>query len=260
VDPPPLPPLPVHRAQDAGRVGPVHAPRAQAPSRSHRACGVPLGRPLAHARTQPPSASLPSRAGLHRPPQSSPRRRTSLPSVTGIFLWPALQFLSSSSRAPPRLLEPRHAAAGMLGQATTGHRRSQQAPRAPPPPPAATGARRPHLEPGFLLKSTWVSIPSLPSPSTGQVWCSPAGTSAVGDALSTRGQHCDDLLLSREIFVNQGPPRNFEKILQGPPANVLLGFQLQLRKIIRNRKKIRKCKSNFVGFLVKKPTFSRKHV
>jgi hypothetical protein len=218
VDPPPLPPLPVHRAQDAGRVGPGHAPRARAPLRSRRACGTPLGRPLARAHTQPPSASLPSHAGLHRPPQSSLRRRTSLPSRHSYFPLTGSAVFSSSSRAPPRLPKPRHATAGLPGQATAGHRRSQRAPRAPP----AAGARRPHLKPGFLLKSTRVSIPSLPSPSTGQVRCSPAGISTAGDALSARGRHCDDLLLSREIFVNQGPLRNFEKILRGPPCKCVI--------------------------------------
>jgi hypothetical protein len=41
----------------------------------------------------------------------------------------------------------------------------------------ADGARRPYLEPRNQLKSTRVSIPSLPSPSTGQIRCSPAGIS-----------------------------------------------------------------------------------
>jgi hypothetical protein len=75
----------------------------------------------------------------------------------------------------------------------------------------ADGARRPYLEPRNQLKSTWVGIPSLPSPSTGQIRCSPTGISAVGDALSAQGRHCYDLLLSREIFKNQGPLRNFGK-------------------------------------------------
>jgi hypothetical protein len=82
VDPPPRPPLPVHRTQGTGRVGPGHAPRARAPSRSRRACGVAPGRPLARA-ANPPRSSLPSRAAVQSaPPQ---RRRTSLPSRRGCF-------------------------------------------------------------------------------------------------------------------------------------------------------------------------------
>jgi hypothetical protein len=54
------------------------------------------------------------------------------------LLWPALQLLSSSPRAPPRLPGPRHAAARLPGQAIVGQRWAQRAPR----PRGAAGQRR----------------------------------------------------------------------------------------------------------------------
>jgi hypothetical protein len=129
VDPPPLPLLPVHRAQGAS------------PSRSRRACGVPPGRPLARARTQPPRASLPSRAGLHRPPQSSPRRRTSLPSCRGYV---SSSRLCSSFRSAPGHPMPSAPVGPILIPCTTPSRslqvpigrraRPRRAPATGPPP------------------------------------------------------------------------------------------------------------------------------
>jgi hypothetical protein len=47
---------------------------------------------------------------------------------------------------------------------------------------------------------------------------------------------------------------------KGSSVKEILGFSQQLQKSIKNRRNIKKCKLNFVGFLVKKSTFYRKHV
>jgi hypothetical protein len=60
-----------------------------------------------------------------------------------------------------------------------------------------------------------------------------------------RGPNCFDLVLSKEIFENQDLCVIWRKYFEGPPANVLLGFQLQLRKIMKNRRKIIKMQIQF---------------
>jgi hypothetical protein len=46
-----------------------------------------------------------------------------------------------------------------------------------------------------------------------------------------RGLHCVFPLLSREISVNQGPLRNFEKLLRGPPCKCVIRVSAATSKI-----------------------------
>jgi hypothetical protein len=71
-----------------------------------------------------------------------------------------------------------------------------------------------------------------------------------------RGQSAPRDYIAREkVFSGR-----FMQVSRDPTVKVILGLQQQLQKIIKNRRKNEKCKTNFVGFVVKKPIFSRKHV
>jgi hypothetical protein len=79
----------------------------------------------------------------------------------------------------------------------------------------------------------------------------PAANSTAGEVQTRRRLHSKREGISREIYAS----------FQDPAVKVVLGLQQQLRKIIKNLRKIKKkCKTNFVGFVVKKSIFSRKHV
>jgi hypothetical protein len=231
------------------RCGPAHILDTFALSRRHTPCprhGNASGRATRCASVRPRAAACMSRATWpFPPPLLPPTRLPVLPNrlaplvparyhVLRVPNWedqsrrapslpPARPHPFRSGPLPSRpvflsssLPEPRHAVAGLPGQALAGHRRSQRAPRAR----HTAGARRPHPNP-CTSPSRPLQVPigrrARPrrAPVTGPPPASP---------FRRRGPNCFDLVLSTEIFVNQGPLSNLEKILRGPPANVLLGF------------------------------------
>jgi hypothetical protein len=82
-------------------------------------------------------------------------------------------------------------------------------------------------------------------------WTSPPA-GAPGDYIASLELCLGSFLQSRDPSVIS------ETSVKGLLVNVSLGFQLNFRKFIKNRQKSEKCKFNFVGFLVKKSTVSRK--
>jgi hypothetical protein len=145
---------------------------------------------------------------------------------------------------PPQLTERHHATASLPDRAGAGRRQPRRAVQHR----HAAGTRRLRLRSVEPSKRSprWTYITSPPF--LGQVRPSPRRILVLFAGHGARGLHCFDFSLSREFSVIQGPLHNFEKILRGPPANVLLGFQLQLRKIVKNRRKIRKMQNQFCWF------------
>jgi hypothetical protein len=104
----------------------------------------------------------------------------------------------------------------------------------------AADARRPHLEPGFLFKSTRVStLASLdpqPAKSGAQSpeFRTPAWQSAPRGDIARIEFYPGSFLHSRDLCVIS------RKYFEGLPCKCVLGFLQQLRKFTKNRSKIRK--------------------
>jgi hypothetical protein len=190
--------------------GRAASPRSAGPCSVSRAPGPELGR------------AEPSRA---RPPPSCHRQEAlsrAKPRPTAVVLLP-LALLNPAASPPVRLDAPSPACRGCSGLA----------PSSSPPAPGKAA-------PGPIFGKNRSRVSSLtfldPRPAK-------SGAHRPGIPAAGVGSPPKDYIAREKVF-----PGRFMQVSRDPAVKVVLGLQQQLRKIIKNRRKIRKMQNQFCWF------------
>jgi hypothetical protein len=192
--------------------------------------GRPSGRNHLGHNSSPPSHLPESNAHRHRHPRVARAKAEHPGSLHGCRCGSCLSaqprrlpIASTTSLAPcclppPQLTEHHHATASLPDRAGAGRKQPRRAVQCR----HAAGARRLRLRSVQPSKrsprGTYITSPPFP----GQVRPSPRRILVLSAGHGARGLHCFDFSLSREFSVIQGPLRNFEKILRGPPCKCVI--------------------------------------